>query len=61
MDPDSWDRRYAQDELVWSAEPNRFFAKEVEDLAPGRALDTASSALASRSAFGDARSDRWPG
>ena len=28
-------------ELVWTAEPNRLFAAEVVDLAPGRALDVA--------------------
>jgi len=36
-----WDARYAQKELVWTAEPNRRFAAEVEGLAPGRALDVA--------------------
>jgi SAM-dependent methyltransferase len=39
MDSRDWDRRYAGSELIWSAEPNRFFAGEVADLAPGRALD----------------------
>lgn len=39
MDQASWDRRYSQDELVWSATPNQFFAEEVAVLAPGRALD----------------------
>jgi SAM-dependent methyltransferase len=39
MDRDSWDRRYSQAELVWSADPNQFFAAEVAPLAPGRALD----------------------
>ena len=28
-------------ELVWSAEPNRFLVAEVVDLSPGRALDLA--------------------
>ena len=41
MDSDFWDERYAGDELVWSAEPNRFLVAEVEGLAPGRALDLA--------------------
>jgi SAM-dependent methyltransferase len=36
-----WDARYAQKELVWTAEPNRRFAAEVDGLAPGRALDVA--------------------
>jgi SAM-dependent methyltransferase len=39
MDHASWDRRYSQAELVWSATPNQFFAEEVAALAPGRALD----------------------
>ena len=39
MDYASWDRRYSQAELVWSATPNQFFAEEVAELAPGRALD----------------------
>jgi SAM-dependent methyltransferase len=34
-----WDRRYAGQGLVWTAEPNRFVVAEVQDLAPGRALD----------------------
>lgn len=38
---DDWNARYAQKELVWSAEPNRLFASEVGGLAPGRALDLA--------------------
>jgi SAM-dependent methyltransferase len=41
MDRHEWDARYAQDGLVWSAEPNRFLAPEVRDLPPGRALDVA--------------------
>lgn len=36
-----WDRRYAGTELLWSAEPNRLFAREVADLPAGRALDLA--------------------
>ena len=41
MDHLGWDERYAVDELVWTAEPNRFLVAEVEGLAPGRALDLA--------------------
>ena len=44
MDSQEWDRRYAGTELVWTAEPNRFVVAEVQDLAPGRALDVASRA-----------------
>jgi SAM-dependent methyltransferase len=38
---EDWNERYAQKELVWTAEPNRRFAAEVEELEPGRALDLA--------------------
>ena len=41
MDSNVWDERYAGDDLVWSAEPNRFLVAEVETLPPGRALDLA--------------------
>ena len=39
--PDDWDRRYAEPQLVWSAEPNRFLVEELAGLPPGRALDLA--------------------
>lgn len=42
MDASAWDRRYAESELLWSAEPNRFVAAELVDLAPGRAVDLAA-------------------
>ena len=38
---EDWNDRYAQKELVWTAEPNRRFAAEAEGLEPGRALDLA--------------------
>ncbi len=41
MKRDDWNRRYAEQELVWSAGPNRFLVAEVSDLSPGRALDLA--------------------
>ncbi len=41
MDANAWDARYAGDELVWTAEPNRFLVAEVDGLAAGRALDVA--------------------
>jgi SAM-dependent methyltransferase len=41
VDSKVWDERYAGDDLVWSAEPNRFLVAEVETLPPGRALDLA--------------------
>ncbi len=39
MNSEEWDKRYAGQELVWTAEPNRFVVAELKDLAPGRALD----------------------
>lgn len=42
MDADEWDRRYAGQELVWSAEPNRFVDEECRLLPAGRALDLAA-------------------
>lgn len=41
MDANVWDERYAGDDLVWSAEPNRFLVAQVGVLPPGRALDLA--------------------
>lgn len=41
MDSTGWDRRYGGEELVWTAEPNRFLAAEVEGLVAGEALDVA--------------------
>lgn len=39
MESQEWDERYAGQELVWTAEPNRFIVAELQDLRPGRALD----------------------
>ena len=41
MDREDWDLRYAGDELLWSAEPNRFLVEATRDLLPGSALDVA--------------------
>jgi SAM-dependent methyltransferase len=41
MKRDDWNRRYAEQELVWSAGPNRFLVSEAAGLPPGRALDLA--------------------
>jgi SAM-dependent methyltransferase len=41
MDSSSWDDRYRQRELVWSAGPNQFVVERTSGLAPGRALDLA--------------------
>ena len=38
---EDWNSRYAQKELLWTAQPNRRFAAEVAGLRPGRALDVA--------------------
>jgi SAM-dependent methyltransferase len=40
-DAAAWDERYAANELVWGADPNRFVAQELAALPPGRALDVA--------------------
>ena len=42
MDATSWDERYRTDELIWTAEPNRFVEEEATALPPGRALDLAA-------------------
>ena len=42
MGSQEWDQRYAGGDLVWTAEPNRFVVAELQDLAPGRALDVAA-------------------
>ena len=41
MDRDDWNRRYAGEELVWTAQANRFLVAEASGLPPGRALDVA--------------------
>jgi len=41
VDAADWNARYATDELIWKAEPNRFLPPEVAALVPGRALDLA--------------------
>jgi SAM-dependent methyltransferase len=38
---EDWDKRYAEHELLWSAEPNRMLVAEVSGLETGRALDLA--------------------
>jgi SAM-dependent methyltransferase len=42
MEREDWDRRYHGTQLLWTAQPNRFVAEELGDLAPGRALDLGS-------------------
>ncbi len=34
-----WDARYAEEDRIWSGEPNEALVAEVSDLPPGRALD----------------------
>ncbi len=41
MDSEAWNRRYADRELVWTDEPNRFLVAEAATLDPGRPLDLA--------------------
>lgn len=41
MDSHDWDARYAGEDLLWKAEPNRFLVEEVSDLPAGRVLDVA--------------------
>jgi SAM-dependent methyltransferase len=38
---ETWDERYATEELIWKADPNRFLVEEADRLEPGRALDVA--------------------
>ena len=38
MDAADWDARYATDDLVWTAEPNRWLVETLADLPPGTAL-----------------------
>jgi SAM-dependent methyltransferase len=39
---EDWNRRYADQDLVWSVEPSRFLVEETATLGPGRALDLAT-------------------
>jgi len=41
MDRAAWDARYAERELLWTAEPNRFLVSVAGHLEPGIALDLA--------------------
>lgn len=42
MSAEDWDARYRDAELLWTAEPNRFVAAELDGVAAGRALDLAA-------------------
>ena len=42
MDSHAWNQRYADSELVWSAEPNMWVEQLTQDLPPGKALDVAA-------------------
>ena len=50
MEREDWDERYAANELVWSAEPNRWVREELTGMTPGRALDLAA---------GEGRNSLW--
>ena len=41
LNREHWDERYATEELIWKADPNRFLVEELDALAPGTALDVA--------------------
>jgi SAM-dependent methyltransferase len=41
VDAADWDRRYAAEDLVWGADPNRFVVDLVSGLVPGDAVDLA--------------------
>uniref|UniRef100_A0AAU2JQK3 Class I SAM-dependent methyltransferase n=1 Tax=Streptomyces sp. NBC_00049 TaxID=2903617 RepID=A0AAU2JQK3_9ACTN len=36
---DFWDGRYSESDRIWSGKPNALLVREVQDVAPGRALD----------------------
>jgi SAM-dependent methyltransferase len=42
MDATRWDERYADSDLVWGFEPNRFIRAQCERLRIGKAVDVAS-------------------
>ncbi|MEM7020428.1 MAG: class I SAM-dependent methyltransferase [Pseudomonadota bacterium] len=42
MNAERWNTRYASKELVWSLEPNRYVAEELQALTPGKVLDLAA-------------------
>lgn len=41
---DAWDRRHAETDSLWRAEPSQWLAAELDALPPGRALDLACGA-----------------
>ena len=45
MDAVQWDERYAGNELVWGAAPNRWVEQEVATLTPASVLDLADNSL----------------
>ncbi len=42
MEREDWNRRYASEELIWTADANRFLVAQTESLSPGNALDLAT-------------------
>ena len=44
MQREDWNRKHGEAGPLFGTEPNRFFVAEVEELAPGRALDLACGA-----------------
>lgn len=42
MDAQTWNQRYSETELMWSAGPNAFVEQLCRDLPPGRSIDLAA-------------------
>lgn len=42
MDAQTWNQRYSETELMWSAGPNAFVEELCRDLPPGRSIDLAA-------------------
>lgn len=42
MEREDWNKRYASEEFIWTANANRFLMAETADLSPGSALDLAT-------------------
>ena len=42
MDAQTWNQRYSETELMWSAGPNLFVEQLCRDLTPGRSIDLAA-------------------
>ena len=54
MDAAGWDSRYATDELIWTAEPNRWLVEALGELPPGIVPDLGAGEDATRGGSPDA-------